>query len=52
VIALDDETSMKSLEPLDAVADTISGPIANRLIGKVKKKWSLCFRARVSEQCR
>jgi NADPH:quinone reductase-like Zn-dependent oxidoreductase len=25
VIALDDEASMKSLEPLEAVADTISG---------------------------
>jgi NADPH:quinone reductase-like Zn-dependent oxidoreductase len=37
VIALDDEASMDSLEPLDAVADTISGPIANRLIGKVKE---------------
>jgi NADPH:quinone reductase-like Zn-dependent oxidoreductase len=37
VIALDDEASMKSLEPLDAVADTISGPSANQLIGKVKK---------------
>jgi NADPH:quinone reductase-like Zn-dependent oxidoreductase len=28
---------MKSLEPLDAVADTISGPIANQLVGKVKR---------------
>ena len=37
VIALDDEAAMKSLEPLDAVADTISGPSANQLIGKVKK---------------
>ena len=37
VIALDDEASMKSLEPLDAVADTISGPSADRLIGNVKK---------------
>jgi NADPH:quinone reductase-like Zn-dependent oxidoreductase len=37
VIALDDEASMKSLEPLDAVADTISGPISDQLIGKVKK---------------
>jgi NADPH:quinone reductase-like Zn-dependent oxidoreductase len=37
VIALDDEASMKSLEPLDAVADTISGPSADELIGKVKK---------------
>jgi NADPH:quinone reductase-like Zn-dependent oxidoreductase len=37
VIALDDEASMKSLEPLDGVADTISGPSADQLIGKVKK---------------
>jgi NADPH:quinone reductase-like Zn-dependent oxidoreductase len=37
VITLDDEASMKSLEPLDAVADTISGPSADQLIGKVKK---------------
>jgi NADPH:quinone reductase-like Zn-dependent oxidoreductase len=28
---------MTSLEPLDAVADTISGPSADQLIGKVKK---------------
>ena len=37
VIALDDEASIDSLEPLDAVADTISGLIADQLIGKVKK---------------
>jgi NADPH:quinone reductase-like Zn-dependent oxidoreductase len=37
VIALDDEALMKALEPLDAVADTISGPSADQLIGKVKK---------------
>jgi len=36
VIALDDEASMKALEPLDAVTDTISGPSANQLIGKLK----------------
>lgn len=38
VIALDDEASMTSLEPLDAIADTISGPSAEQLIGKVKKE--------------
>jgi NADPH:quinone reductase-like Zn-dependent oxidoreductase len=37
VLALDDEGAVKSLEPLDAVADTVSGPIADVLIGKVKK---------------
>jgi NADPH:quinone reductase-like Zn-dependent oxidoreductase len=37
VIALDDEMSLRSLEPLDAIADTISGPIADQLVGKVKK---------------
>lgn len=38
VITLDDEASMTSLEPLDAIADTISGPSAEQLIGKVKKE--------------
>jgi NADPH:quinone reductase-like Zn-dependent oxidoreductase len=37
VVALDDDTSLNSLEQLDAVADTVSGPIADKLIGKVKK---------------
>jgi NADPH:quinone reductase-like Zn-dependent oxidoreductase len=36
VIALDDPASLKSLEPVDAIADTISGSIADQLIGKVK----------------
>jgi NADPH:quinone reductase-like Zn-dependent oxidoreductase len=36
VIALDDQASLKSLEPVDAIADTISGSIADQLIGKVK----------------
>jgi NADPH:quinone reductase-like Zn-dependent oxidoreductase len=36
VVALDDETSLKSLELMDAIADTISGSIADQLIGKVK----------------
>jgi NADPH:quinone reductase-like Zn-dependent oxidoreductase len=38
VVALDDDTSLNSLEQLDAVADTVSGPIADKLIGKVKKE--------------
>jgi NADPH:quinone reductase-like Zn-dependent oxidoreductase len=37
VVALDDGTSLDSVEQLDAVADTVSGPIANKLIAKVKK---------------
>jgi NADPH:quinone reductase-like Zn-dependent oxidoreductase len=37
VVALDDESSLESLEPLDAVADTVAGPAADMLIGKVKK---------------
>jgi NADPH:quinone reductase-like Zn-dependent oxidoreductase len=37
VIALDDADALKSLEPLDAVADTLAGSIAELLIGKVKK---------------
>jgi NADPH:quinone reductase-like Zn-dependent oxidoreductase len=36
-IALDDPDDLKSLEPLDAVADTIAGSVAESLIGKVKK---------------
>ncbi len=36
VIALDDQASLKSLEPVDAIADTISGSIADQLIGKVQ----------------
>jgi NADPH:quinone reductase-like Zn-dependent oxidoreductase len=36
VIALDDQAALKSLEPVDAIADTISGSIADQLIGKVK----------------
>jgi NADPH:quinone reductase-like Zn-dependent oxidoreductase len=36
VIALDDQASLKSLEPVDAVADTISGSIADQLISKVQ----------------
>lgn len=37
VVALDDDTSLNALEQLDAVADTVSGPIADKLLGKVKK---------------
>jgi NADPH:quinone reductase-like Zn-dependent oxidoreductase len=37
VIALDDESSLTALESIDAVADTVSGPTADKLIGKVKK---------------
>jgi NADPH:quinone reductase-like Zn-dependent oxidoreductase len=36
VLALDDDNALKSLGPLDAVADTVSGPTADKLIGKVK----------------
>jgi NADPH:quinone reductase-like Zn-dependent oxidoreductase len=36
VVALDDQASLKSLEPVDAIADTISGSIADQLIDKVK----------------
>ena len=37
VVALDDEMSLNRLEPVDAVADTISGQIADLLLAKVKK---------------
>jgi NADPH:quinone reductase-like Zn-dependent oxidoreductase len=36
VIALDDPASLKSLEPVDAIGDTISGSISDQLVGKVK----------------
>jgi NADPH:quinone reductase-like Zn-dependent oxidoreductase len=36
VIALDDDASLKFLEPLDAVADTVAGPVGDQLIAKVK----------------
>jgi NADPH:quinone reductase-like Zn-dependent oxidoreductase len=36
-IALDDPDDLKSLEHLDAIADTIAGSVAESLIGKVKK---------------
>lgn len=35
-VALDDPASLKFLEPVDAVGDTIAGSIADQLIGKVK----------------
>ncbi len=35
VVALDDG-SLNSIEPLDAIADTISGPVADQLIARVK----------------
>jgi NADPH:quinone reductase-like Zn-dependent oxidoreductase len=37
VVALDDDSSLTSLESVDAVADTVSGPTADKLTGKVKK---------------
>ncbi|MBV8588360.1 MAG: NADP-dependent oxidoreductase [Verrucomicrobia bacterium] len=36
IVALDDAAAMKSLEPVDAVADTVSGETADQLIKKVK----------------
>jgi NADPH:quinone reductase-like Zn-dependent oxidoreductase len=37
VLALDDDHALKGLEPVDAVADTVSGPTAEKLISKVKQ---------------
>jgi NADPH:quinone reductase-like Zn-dependent oxidoreductase len=37
VLALDDAGALEALEPLDAVADTLAGSIAESLIGRVKK---------------
>ena len=36
VVALDDAEALESLEPVDAVADTVGGPTANEVIAKVK----------------
>jgi NADPH:quinone reductase-like Zn-dependent oxidoreductase len=36
VVALDDEEAVRSLQPLDAVADTVNGKTAELLIAKVK----------------
>jgi NADPH:quinone reductase-like Zn-dependent oxidoreductase len=36
VVAVDDPAALAKLEPLDAVADTVNGPTAQLLIGKVK----------------
>jgi len=37
ILALDDETAVAGLELLDAIADTVSGPTATKLIGKLKQ---------------
>jgi NADPH:quinone reductase-like Zn-dependent oxidoreductase len=37
ILALDDETAVAGLELLDAIADTINGPTATKLIGKLKQ---------------
>ena len=36
VIAIDDDAALDSLATLDAVADTVSGAVANKLIAKIK----------------
>jgi NADPH:quinone reductase-like Zn-dependent oxidoreductase len=36
LVATDDDTALASLSPLDAVADTVGGKTAEKLIGKVK----------------
>jgi NADPH:quinone reductase-like Zn-dependent oxidoreductase len=36
IVALDDSEAVKTLEPVDAVADTVDGPTADEMIGKVK----------------
>jgi NADPH:quinone reductase-like Zn-dependent oxidoreductase len=37
ILALDDETAVAGLELLDAIADTVNGTTATKLIGKVKQ---------------
>jgi NADPH:quinone reductase-like Zn-dependent oxidoreductase len=36
IVAVDNQDALSSLQPLDAVADTVNGPTAELLIGKVK----------------
>lgn len=36
IVAVDDQEAVKSLQPLDAVADTVNGSTAESLIGKVR----------------
>src|SRR5262249_33101695 len=36
IVSVDDQDALSSLEQLDAVADTVNGPTAELLIGKVK----------------
>jgi NADPH:quinone reductase-like Zn-dependent oxidoreductase len=38
IVATDDDTAIASLPPLDAVADTVGGRTAEKLIGKVKPR--------------
>jgi NADPH:quinone reductase-like Zn-dependent oxidoreductase len=38
LVATDDDTALVSLAPLDAVADTVGGKTAEKLIGKVKPR--------------
>jgi len=38
ILALDDETAVAGLELLDAIADTVNGPTATKLIGKLKQE--------------
>jgi NADPH:quinone reductase-like Zn-dependent oxidoreductase len=45
VVALDDERSITSFESVDAVADTVSGPTADKLTGKVKIEMAEAVRA-------
>ena len=37
ILALDDEKAVAGLELLDAIADTVNGPTATKLIGKLKQ---------------
>jgi NADPH:quinone reductase-like Zn-dependent oxidoreductase len=37
ILALDDDAAVASLEPLDAIADTVNGVAATKLIGKLKQ---------------
>jgi NADPH:quinone reductase-like Zn-dependent oxidoreductase len=36
-VALDDPKALEELQPVDGITDTISGPLADVLIGKVKR---------------
>ena len=52
VVATDDDTAIANLAPLDAVADTVGGKTAEKLIAKVKPGGVYCFGCRSTAERR